>query len=105
MAMTGVMMGAVFGMGAVYGANAGLSVREVSFFMSALVLGGAVLQFPIGRLSDLFNRRQVIIATCAGGAVAAFSAATLGGPGVSQGWKLYLVLDIDPVRPNNIGFQ
>ncbi len=92
MLITGVMMGAVFGMGAVYGANIGLSVSEVSFFMGAAVLGGAALQFPIGRLSDLLNRRQVIIATCALGAVAAFVAAGMGVPGAGEAWRLYLAV-------------
>ncbi len=94
MAMTGVMLGAMFGMGAVYAANVGLSVREVSFFMGAMVLGGVALQYPIGRLSDVLNRRQVIIATCAGGAVAAFIAAGIGSPAVGQGWHLYLAIAV-----------
>ena len=92
MFLTGVVMGAVFGMGAVYAANVGLSVREISFFMGSAVLGGAVLQYPIGRLSDLLSRRQVIIATCACGAAAAFITANIGGPGVGQVWKLYLAV-------------
>ena len=92
MLITGVMMGALFGMGAVYAANVGLSVREVSYFMGAMVLGGAILQYPIGRLSDLFNRRQVIIATCAGGGLAALAAASIGSPGIGQAWQLYLAV-------------
>ncbi|MBT5193050.1 MAG: MFS transporter [Rhodospirillaceae bacterium] len=92
MVMTGVMLGAMFGMGAVYASNVGLSVREVSFFMGAMVLGGVALQYPIGRLSDLFNRRQVIIATCLGGTIAAFAAAKIGSPGIGQAWQLYLAI-------------
>ena len=79
MLLTGVVMGAVFGMGAVYAANVGLSVREISFFMGSVVLGGAVLQYPVGRLSDLFNRRQVIITTSACCAAAAFFSANIAG--------------------------
>jgi MFS family permease len=90
MLLTGVVMGTVFGMGAVYASNMGLSVREVSYFMGALVLGGAALQYPIGHLSDLLNRRQVIIATCAAGALASFLAAGMGSPGVGKAWQLYL---------------
>ena len=78
MLINGVVMGAIFGMGAVYAANIGLSVREISFFMGSLVLGGALLQYPIGKLSDVFGRRQVIIGTCAAGVAAAFVAAARG---------------------------
>ncbi len=88
MLINGVVMGAIFGMGAVYAANIGLSVREISFFMGSLVLGGALLQYPIGKLSDVFGRRQVIIGTCAAGVAAAFVAAAL----VDSGWRLYLMI-------------
>ena len=86
--VNGVMMGALFGLGAVYAASIGLSVREISFFMGSLVLGGAVLQYPIGKLSDVLGRRQVIIATCAAGVViSTFAAGTDYGGGM-----FYLVI-------------
>ena len=88
MLVNGVMMGAVFGMGAVYAAGLGLTVREISFFMLSLVLGGALLQYPIGRLSDLLGRRQVIIVTCAAGTAAAFVAAGYQG----GGWPMYALI-------------
>ncbi len=86
--VNGVIMGAVFGMGAVYAANIGLSVRQISFFMGSLVLGGAVLQYPIGRLSDVLGRRQVIIGTCAAGAAVSFGAAGFE----TSSWMHYLVI-------------
>ncbi len=57
---TTMVHGAFFGMGAVYGAQAGFSVAAISLFMSAMMLGGIVLQWPIGWLSDAFERRRVI---------------------------------------------
>jgi MFS family permease len=52
--------GAYFGMGAVYGREIGLSVRDISLFMSLIMLGGMLLQWPIGRLSDAWDRRRVL---------------------------------------------
>ena len=52
--------GAYFGMGAVYGREIGLSVRDISVFVSLILLGGMFLQWPIGRLSDAWDRRQVL---------------------------------------------
>ena len=49
------------GMGAVFAKEIGLSIGEVSAFMAAAILGGMALQFPIGRLSDKFDRRTVLI--------------------------------------------
>lgn len=58
----GTMManGAYFGMGAVYGREIGLSVRDISVFVSLILLGGMFLQWPLGRLSDAWDRRRVL---------------------------------------------
>jgi MFS family permease len=58
----GVVHGALFGMGAVYANKMGMSVSETSYFMFVFLLGGIVLQWPIGRLSDSFGRRRIITA-------------------------------------------
>jgi len=47
-------------MGPIFAASVGLSVREISIFMASILLGGMVLQFPIGRLSDQFDRRTIL---------------------------------------------
>ena len=57
---TGMSHGALFSMAAVFARGYGLSVAEVSIFMTALIMGGAMLQWPIGRLSDHIDRRKVI---------------------------------------------
>lgn len=72
---SGISMGAFFGMGAVYTTNLGFSVKEVSFFMSSIILGGFISQYPLGWLSDRFGRRQVILGTCVVGAALGYYAA------------------------------
>ena len=59
----GLINGSLFGMGAVYGQARGMSVSEISILMSAIILGAAVLQWPIGRLSDILDRRTTIAMT------------------------------------------
>ncbi len=90
--VNGVMMGAIFGMAAVYAAEIGLSVREISLFMGAIVLGGAFLQYPIGKASDVIGRRQVIIATCAAGVAVAVIAPGFAGQFMANSWSSYLVV-------------
>lgn len=56
----GLAHSALFGMGAVYAKSTGLSVSEVSYFMTAIIIGGVAAQWPIGRLSDRIGRRGII---------------------------------------------
>ncbi|MDO6462493.1 MFS transporter [Granulosicoccaceae sp. 1_MG-2023] len=59
----GLAHSAVYAMGAVYASAAGMSVASTAIFMSMFILGGVFLQWPIGRLSDYFDRRKVLIVT------------------------------------------
>jgi MFS family permease len=66
----GMAQSAFFSMGAVFGHRIGLSTQQVSIFLIAAILGGATLQWPLGRLSDKFDRRRLLTA-------AAFASAAL----------------------------
>ncbi|MEL6682580.1 MAG: MFS transporter [Pseudomonadota bacterium] len=59
--MLGGVFAAQFGMSAVYGNRVGLTVGEISFFVSAIYVSALVLQYPIGWLSDRMDRRKLII--------------------------------------------
>ena len=70
MFLLGGVFSAQFGMAAVWGSEAGLSVREISVFVAAIYVGGLVLQYPIGWASDRMDRRLLILSLSAvGGAV------------------------------------
>jgi MFS family permease len=61
-AMTaGVLLGSFYVMGVVFAYETGLSVSEVSIFMGVAILGGFLIQWPVGKLSDFFDRRLVLI--------------------------------------------
>ncbi len=81
-AITGVMLGAFFGLGAVYARRIGLDLAATAAFMSTVILGGVVLQWPLGWLSDRFDRRAVILGVFAGTAAVALAIALLGAPGM-----------------------
>jgi MFS family permease len=61
MFLLGGVFAAQFGMSAVYGSRVGLSVGEISFFISSIYVAALVLQYPIGWLSDRMDRRKLII--------------------------------------------
>ncbi len=60
MYLLGGIFSAQFGMAPVYGAEAGLSIAQISTFVSVFFIAALVLQFPIGWLSDRMDRRVLI---------------------------------------------
>lgn len=51
----------LFSIAPVYAAQAGFGLAQISTFMAITIVGGVMLQFPIGRCSDLYGRRRVLI--------------------------------------------
>ena len=86
--LVGVAQAAFFAMGPVYASLSGRSVGQVSAFVSAALLGGMLLQWPIGRLSDTFDRRHVIT----GVTFVAAATALVAWPVATLSWPALLVL-------------
>jgi MFS family permease len=57
----------LFGMGAVYATRLGFTIAEVANFMGSMMAGGMILQWPLGKLSDMIDRRWVIGFSCLAG--------------------------------------
>lgn len=69
MGVTGIILSQwvssiLFGMGAVYATKLGFSVYQVANFMGAMMAGGMILQWPLGKLSDMIDRRWVMSVAC-----------------------------------------
>lgn len=84
--LIGGVFAGIYGMAAVWGVAAGLTVREVSAFIAAQFIGGLLLQYPVGWLSDRMDRRRVILALAVLGAVTVL-AVIVFQPGI---WGLLL---------------
>lgn len=65
--LSGLVVGSFWSLGAVFAVANGLAQDEVARFISVAVLGGALLQYPIGWLSDRIDRRRVLLLLCLGG--------------------------------------
>jgi len=63
MFLLGGVFSAQFGMASVYGAEAGLSVAQISIFVATFFVGSVLLQYPIGWISDRMDRRLLIVIT------------------------------------------
>ncbi|MCV0396334.1 MAG: MFS transporter [Rhizobiaceae bacterium] len=63
----------------VYAQDIGLSVTDVATFVSVSIIGGAVIQYPLGQLSDRWDRRKVLLATSAAAMLAALALSLMAG--------------------------
>jgi MFS family permease len=66
--------GALMTLGPIFAQRLGFDTLEVALFMSLVFAGGVVFQWPIGQLSDRWDRRTVILLVCLGGALLALLA-------------------------------
>lgn len=67
--LIGIANGAWGTLGAVYGARIGISTAEIALMMSLVVVAGAAMQLPAGRLSDKTDRRFVLAGAAFGAAL------------------------------------
>ncbi len=58
---SGLIMGSFFGLAPVFAHKVGMHTSEVATYMGLTIIGGFLLQWPLGKLSDLINRRSVLI--------------------------------------------
>jgi MFS family permease len=61
---SGLLGGAFYSLGHVFGQGVGFSERGIATFMAATILGGAAFQWPVGHLSDRHDRRAVLFWVC-----------------------------------------
>ena len=80
MLLTGGVFAAMFGMASVYGAMSAMTIGQIAIFVAAMYVGGLVLQYPVGWLSDRADRRVLILWMSAAGAVVMAVAAAVPLP-------------------------
>ncbi|MFT4728384.1 MAG: MFS family permease [Granulosicoccus sp.] len=69
--LLGGIYAVLYAMSPVYATERGLSIAQTSYFITGIFLGGMLFQYPIGWLSDKFDRRYLIIGVTAGGSLVA----------------------------------
>ncbi|UVI40541.1 MFS transporter [Qipengyuania spongiae] len=76
--VTGMTLGAFYALGAVFVRRLGMSLADVAFFTSCAIGGGVLLQWPLGLLSDRWDRRKVLVSTFLATTLACVALALLG---------------------------
>lgn len=59
-AISGLLLGPIYGLIPIFAKDSGMTLTGVSYAACFTILGGFVLQWPIGQLSDKTDRRKVI---------------------------------------------
>jgi MFS family permease len=86
----GLVSGAFWTLAPVFAESRGMTGDGIAVFMSAVIFGGAVAQWPVGRLSDFTDRRYVIGGCSAAAAVAGLMLASEAPFGIPAHVWLYL---------------
>ncbi len=82
----GLINSAFYAMAPVFGTKIGLSVFQLSWFMSTTVIGGFAVQWIVGIISDRYDRTLILFIIAL--LIASFSFVIVMNPGVSFFWLL-----------------
>ena len=77
--ISGLTYSAAFNMLPVFAGGYGIIDFELSLYMGAAIMGAFILQFPVGYLSDRFDRRSVLLVILVASALVGFSITFLAG--------------------------
>lgn len=66
-------------MSPIYAEQIGMSVTDVVTFVSVGIIGGAMIQYPLGYLSDLWDRRRVLLVATTGALASALMLVFMAG--------------------------
>ena len=76
--LIGIANGAWGTLGAVFGAKSGISTPEIALMVSVTIAAGALMQIPVGRISDLIDRRYVLAGVASLAALVGLAAFIIG---------------------------
>ncbi len=88
-AVGGLVTSGYWVLGPIVAKGLALSDNQIGTFLAVALLGGALLQLPVGRLSDRFDRRAVLACLAGVGALIAFLAFFFAG---ANHYLLYLFM-------------
>ena len=80
---SGLILGAVYSLAPVYASGIGFNLSQTATFMSVMIFGGVLLQWPLGWLSDVLDRRKVIVGVIAAGLLTSVSMIVAAGAGLA----------------------
>jgi len=97
----------------VYGQQSGMSSVGIANLMVAAMVGAVVFQYPLGRLSDIIDRRYAMVIAGIVGAVSGIMLSTYTGSGIGSstflfwivlyGGVIYSIYSLNVAHANDVG--
>lgn len=88
----GLANGSLWALAPLFATQMGFTVNQAAYFAAAIVLGGALTQWPIGRVSDSFDRRLIVVGLAAASAAMALIVYTATTNSFATMFTLFLAL-------------
>lgn len=63
--LAGLILSSFYALGPIFGKDVGMDKSQISMLMGLTIIGGLFLQWPMGHLSDIFDRPKVLVGICA----------------------------------------
>ncbi|MEJ8473404.1 MFS transporter [Roseibium algae] len=92
--LIGIGNGALWSLTPLYGSQIGLTTNQSAFYAAAIIAGGVLSQWPIGRLSDKIDRRVVLMILGATTAAVALAIAWLAPQDFASATALAVLIGI-----------
>lgn len=77
--------------GPIYAERIGMNTADIAVFLSLGIVGGALVQYPLGALSDRWDRRRVVLIATIGAMVSSIALFALSGSDLSLNFLLVFV--------------
>lgn len=68
-AISGLLLGPIYGLIPIFAKDIGMTLQYVAYATTFTILGGFIFQWPIGQLSDKFDRKKIIFISAIGTAL------------------------------------
>ena len=92
MLIAGMLASSVQSFGPVFGISEGMSSTNIANMMALIMLGAILFQFPLGKLSDMTDRRYVMVALSLAGGLVGFLVSGYEVNGANPQWEFFLLM-------------
>ncbi|MEM9278626.1 MAG: MFS transporter [Pseudomonadota bacterium] len=92
MLIAGMLASSVQSFGPVFGISEGMSSTNIANMMALIMVGAILFQYPLGKLSDMTDRRYVMVGLSLAGAAVGFLVSRYQVDGAAPQWEFFMLM-------------